>query len=225
MKQRSVKTLEFRLMALCAVSVLPGCATVAHADQTPTPKEERSFSLHPMLTFGASFGGDEFAEVSYSDGSSSAITAGGSIQMGGGLLVDFTQLPLQAQTMMTWHVAGAGASNGSLYFHRFPLELLGFYKLTPQLRLGGGLQYAIGPKSELSNGSKTQSLITHYGNALGFVVEGGYLACGKVCLGFNLRLVQQSYAPLEVVFDGSTTPVWGDPVNGQHFAFNMMLGF
>ncbi|AKJ00455.1 hypothetical protein [Archangium gephyra] len=254
MNQYPVKTLELRLIALFAVTVLTGCATVAssgsgarpessqsapdapdmaspeetpesHEEQTPGRKKKRSFYVYPTLTFGPSFGGDKFAELHYSDGTVSEITAGGSIQMGGGVLVDFTRIPLQVQTMLTWHVAGAGASNGSLNFYRWPLELLGFYKLTQNFRVGGGLQYALGPHTVLSNGSRSETLVVNYDNGLGFVAEGGFMACGKICLGFNLRFVQQSYAPRAAVFEGNSIPVEGDLVDGQHVGFNMTFGF
>src|SRR5690606_23263342 len=89
---------------------------------------------------GLTFGGDKLATAVYEDGTEIDIDAGGTIALHVG--VDYRFAPqFSVQGTVGYHVDGASARNGDLRFERVPVELLGYYHVNEQLRVGGGIRF------------------------------------------------------------------------------------
>lgn len=197
-------------------------------DEELPEEEEPRVLFHPMLMLGGGSGGDTLSTFTYPDGSTSELKAGGVLQTGAVLVVDFTTVPLQLQATASYLGNNMYAANGRVIFNRFPMEVLGFFKIGP-VRLGGGLQYVLWPKIDLKSSEKKSSMWFH--NALGFVIEGGYLECNiiglgtNLCLGGNLRFARQTYNTVSAVLNGESVPPDKEKVNGNHIGANILFGF
>jgi len=75
-----------------------------------------------MLGFMGTFGGDKLVDVLYTDGTTSAVTAGGTVYLYGGAELRSTDLLLRLSVIATvgYHVGRAGGSNGDYRFERIP---------------------------------------------------------------------------------------------------------
>src|SRR5688572_18773500 len=103
----------------------------AHA-QTPTTSETRFF-----VGVGLTGGGDKLATAQFKNGGEIDIRAGGQVALTAG--VDFTvndQFALQAN--VGYHVDNASGSNGNIRFQRIPVEVLAYYRASPEWRFGVG---------------------------------------------------------------------------------------
>jgi hypothetical protein len=141
------------------------------------------------------FGGDDLAEVTYSDGSKSKIEAGrGFLFFGGARLNVSNTTPhafdAQASVGMKW--AGTKqASNGEVDFFRWPIELLSFYRNTEKnFRLGGGFVYQIGNETRGSKAASAASMKLK--NTTGVVLQGDYLTApeGGIAVGIRYTFVR-----------------------------------
>ncbi len=153
------------------------------------------------------FGGDEYAKVSYSDGSESGLTLGKYLAISGGPI--FTPWSsgasmIELQAMVGWSGWSTGPQNTDdrLKLVRFPVELLAFYgyhvpELDFTLRFGGGGTYHFG------GGVKgTGSLKAHkadFENALGYT---GEIAMVRGTFTAGLR-----YTSMDATIKGATVPM------------------
>jgi opacity protein-like surface antigen len=168
-------------------------STGAACAQTPAQ------GLRPFVGFGLTGGGDRIATIEYTDGSSSAVHAGGLLEFKGG--ADFAIAPnINLRASLGYHVDNSNARNGSFRFQRWPLELLGLWRIDPQWRLGAGLRKALGPKTSGSGfATGMNSTLT---STLGFVAEGEYTTNSRFSI--YLRGVGEQYK------------VNGESLNGSH---------
>lgn len=91
------------------------------------------------------------------------------------------------------------AINGNLEFTRHPVELLGFYALNEQVRVGLGLRKVVGAEVKLTDAAAVLPGAGKYDSSVGAVLEGQYLfntpsATGRsLVTGLNLRFVSESF--------------------------------
>jgi hypothetical protein len=153
-----------------------------------------------FVGMGLTGGGDTLVHVTYTNGDTHDIKAGGLIDFRGGFEYRQKGSPFAIQGSIGYHFDRASASNGSVRFERFPVELLGFWYATPNVRLGGGVRYATSPEVR-SSGVASSSV----GNASlsadpGAVLEGEYLFGDH--FGVTLRAVTEKYKVGGVKIDG-----------------------
>ena len=99
-------------------------------------------TVRPVLGLMGTFGGDKLVDVLYTDGTTSAVTAGGTAYLYAGAEIHPVALPLSVLATVGYHVSSAGGGNGDYRFERIPFELLAMADVIPgRLRLGGGLRY------------------------------------------------------------------------------------
>jgi len=180
------------LLGLCALST----PALAQSDETTKPSPLQFF-----LGAGLTVGGDNLITATYTDGSTSKISAGGLAQLTAGVQYRFTE-KLSSSLSLSYHMDNATASNGSIRFDRTPVELLGHYAVTPSVRLGGGVRLVNNAK--VSSSGIASGLDTEFKSTTSLVVEGEYFPTPKV--GVKLRLVNESYKPnnnSNVKVDGS----------------------
>lgn len=148
-------------------------------------------SARGVLGLGLTTGGDTLATVVFTDGSTESIKAGGLVHVFGG--VEF-----RASQQVTMQINGgyqvddtSGASNGSLRFSRYPIEVLAHYQINPAFRLGGGARFVTSPKIRGSGVLSGTNL--DFDNTTGVVFEGEYLVTPSI--GLKLRGVAEKYKP------------------------------
>ena len=142
-----------------------------------------------VLGGGFTFGGDKLATVAFTNGQDQDIRAGGlfAIHAGVDMLIN-DQVSVQAT--VGYHTDGtSAASNGSLRFSRFPVELLGYVHLNPQVRVGGGVRFVNSP--ELSGSGAVGGLDVSFDNTVGGIIEGEYFFSPN--FGLKLRGVSETY--------------------------------
>ncbi len=157
----------------------------AHAQtfNAPAQKQARFF-----LGMGFTGGGDKIAEVQYTNGDKGDVTFGSLIQLGGGF--DYRvneQLSLQAS--LNYHVSSEGADNGAIRFTRVPVELIGYYHVSPQWRIGVGARHVSNAKIT-SSGIATMPTLK-FEDTMGGILEAEYMMGGQI--GIKLRYVAEKY--------------------------------
>ncbi|MBI5783923.1 MAG: outer membrane beta-barrel protein [Rhodocyclales bacterium] len=176
-------------------------AALSLATSLPAAAADYNNSGHFLLGMGLTFGGDTLVTLHYTDGSTSSIKSGGLVHIYGGYEYRFSNR-VSVQANVGYHVDDENAKNGSVKFSRYPLELLGYYGITDNVRLGGGLRYVTSPK--VSGSGVVDSADFEFNNATGLVVEGEYLISPQ--FGVKLRAVSEKYK----LKDGSAS------ANGNH---------
>lgn len=125
----------------------------------------------PVLGVAFTNGGEKLARVQYTDGSSDTIKSGGLIHMFGGVEYQTGSFALQAN--VGYHVDDTRASDGSVKFSRWPVELLAFWRLGEQWRLGAGVRKADSAKLTSSGAANNLGGLKLKGEA-GTIVQGEY---------------------------------------------------
>jgi hypothetical protein len=139
----------------------------AHA-QTPDAR-----AVRPLIGMGVTFGGDKLYTADFTDGSSDTVHAGGIFTLYGGLEFRATDA-LAVQATIGYHADSTrSASNGSIRFARYPVNLLALYSLNDRVRLGGGVEFVNSPK--LSGRGVVGDFDVNYKDSAGLVLEGEYL--------------------------------------------------
>ncbi|WP_338848923.1 hypothetical protein V8J88_08265 [Massilia sp. W12] len=168
------------LLALALPLSLMGAAQAADAN---------TGALRPVLSVGVTYGGDTLATAKYTDGSSVNIRAGSGLDMKGG--VEYRVAPqVSLQATVGYHVHFTPeASNGDANFNRIPIELLAFYHINEQWRVGGGVRFV--RNARLSGSGAAANLNGNYGNTTGGVLAVEYM--GAKNWGVSFRLVNEKY--------------------------------
>lgn len=169
---------------------------------------------------GYSVGGDTLASGNYVDGTSYRISAGTGLLLALGADFRLTDT-VRLQATLGSHVDKTNASNGEISFNRSPVELLAFYDLNQQVRLGGGVRKA--QNAELKATGAGLGVVTPgaYESTTGVVLEGQYFfnpgTTGdehKARFGLGLRFVGESFKRA----NGSTATI-----NGSHVGLNLLF--
>jgi opacity protein-like surface antigen len=145
----------------------------------------------PMQFFaglGVTGGGDDLATAEYTNGNSQDIKAGGGVVFTAGANYRLTP-EFSIQGSLNFHVDDTNADNGSIKFQRFPIEVLGYYHLNDQWRLGAGLRYISGAK--LSSSGVAAGLSFKFDNVVSGVVETEYF--WSPSFGMKLRYVNETF--------------------------------
>ncbi|HEX7637756.1 MAG TPA: hypothetical protein VF457_05115 [Burkholderiaceae bacterium] len=151
------------LSAALAAALVPVLAQAQQAGPS-------SVEVHPVLGLMGTFGGDKLADVIYTDGTTSAVTAGGTAYLYAGASLRPGTLPLTLLGTVGYHTSVAGGDNGDIRFERVPFELLGMVDVIPdRLRIGGGLRYDTGVN--LSSHGVVAAPATTFKDAAGGVVQ------------------------------------------------------
>ena len=157
---------------------------------------------HALLSFGITGGGDEIGYLTYVNGKSVTLHAGGQVQFGAGALWQFDTMPIAASLTANYHVDRANAKDGSARFERTPVELLAFYTGAGKWRIGGGARFVSGAKGVVEIGGRSAS--TTFTSKTGVVVEAGYAFSPHLLV--SVRGVSEKYKeeiPFGKSYDGS----------------------
>lgn len=168
-----------------------------------------------VASVGVSVGGDKLADVSYVNSSSTdTLSAGGGAYLNVGVSYQFTpEWALQATVGL--HSDGIEASNGSVDFDRYPVEVMGLYALNHRWNLGLGLR-ASGAKFK-SQGDAAFLGQHKFDNSMGPVLELQYLldVSQAYRVGIAGRYVVQKFK----------SSSWGGSVKGDHAGVGLFVNF
>ncbi|NHZ81879.1 outer membrane beta-barrel protein [Massilia sp. CCM 8695] len=156
----------------------------AQAQNGPAPGKQLRF----VVGMGLTGGGDKLATAEYKHGGSVDVRAGGLIAFLGGVDYRFSQ-QFSMQGTVGFHVDQASAKNGDVTFKRFPIELLGYFHPTSNMRIGGGVRYVSSPK--LSGSGFGSGIDRDFDSTVGAIVEGEYFFSPNI--GLKLRFVKEEY--------------------------------
>ncbi len=145
--------------------------------------------LRYLLGGGFTFGGDKLATVSYTDGSTDSINAGGMIEIHAGFDYRMNDDISILGTAGYHFDITKPASNGKLTFSRFPLEMMAYLHTSDDFRIGGGTRIVLRPK--LEGEGVASGLSRSFNNTFGLVVEGEYMVVPA--LGIKVRYVREKY--------------------------------
>jgi len=162
------------------------------------PMASHAVDVRPMVKAGFDFGGDKLITVIFTDGSTKSINANEGLYFGGGVSILSDSKDIETEVSLSYKFTGINASNGSIDWTRFPLEVLVFYRL-PQFRLGGGLTYHLSPKL---SGSGVASGNLKFDDSAGFVLQADYLL-QKITVGLRYTSLEYKLGGASVKSNGA----------------------
>lgn len=209
-----------RLFA-CGVAMSALCSTPASAQQV-----DEGLRLRPLLGIGYSWGGDTIMPVTIVEQPSGTeyketIKAGAGLDLRAGLEVTLPRSPFAMQLALAYQNDGAaGFDNKHIDFRRVPVELIGYWRVSPQLRLGVGvrkstnasLRFSKNYCNQLKSAFSAPDLPCSYGlkSSIGAIVEAEYELTPT--WGLRARYATESFKFKEQEeFDTSKT------IRGDHF--------
>ena len=178
------------LTALAAAAIAP---TLAHAAM------DTSNPVHPLVGIAFTGGGDKLSSAEFSDGTSRDITAGGLVQVWGGVEYHEKASPFAIQGTFGYHFDNTSAKNGSQRFERFPIELIALYSFDPKFRVGVGARYATSAKFRSSGAGDVGDF--NFKSQIAPMVMGEWLITQS--WGLQVRYVHETYKIDGVSIDGS----------------------
>ena len=113
-------------------------------DTQPT----KNYTIKPMIVFGIASGGDELGELTYEDGDTVEVSAGGGFTLGGGFEVQSMDKPIGVMATVNYHSDSADATNAELSMDRFEFTVLPYYQLNEHVQLALGLSMHTGVEYE-----------------------------------------------------------------------------
>jgi len=179
----------FAVAALTLSAAFPVCAEGVYDN-----------SGHFLMGMGLTFGGKTLATVHFTNGDSENVKSGGLVHLYAGYEYRLASR-FSVQATIGYHVDNVSARNGDLKFSRYPLEVLGHFGITDNVRIGGGVRYVMNP--EISSSGAASIGDYEFDDTTGAVIEAEYLITPHV--GVKLRGVSEKYK-----MKGSSTSVRGD---------------
>jgi hypothetical protein len=167
--------------ATLAVAVL--VPTLAHAGL------DGGNPLHPLVGIAITGGGDKLSSAEFYNGYSKDITAGGLVDVYGGVEFHQQGSPFGFQGTVGYHFDNTSADNGNQRFSRVPFEAIALYNVAPRWRIGIGARYASDAKFRSSGAGDVGN--ANFKSQLGAVIVGEWLITPS--MGLQLRYVNESY--------------------------------
>jgi hypothetical protein len=158
----------------------------------------RAEGLRPVIGASLTGGGKTLVSVKYTDGSTQEIRSGGFLHLFGGAEYETEQFALQGN--FGFHVDDTSAKDGSVKFSRWPIELIGLWKVNPTIRWGMGLRKSTGAKIT-SSGAASNIGSQKFDSKPGLILQGEYLLAPN--LGGLLRVVTESYEVAGIKVQGN----------------------
>lgn len=143
-----------------------------------------------LLGAGVTFGGDRLATINFTNGDTQNLRAGQLYAVNGGVEFRLAE-SVSAQATVGYHADSSSyASNGSIRFRRFPVELLAHYLLDDRWRIGGGLRFVNNIELR-GRGVAASDVFIDFKNAVGGLVEVEYRFSRLI--GLKVRGVAEEY--------------------------------
>lgn len=167
--------------------------------------------VRPLIGVGLSTGGDKLVQLTYDGAVSQHLSAGGRFMAYGGAEWRATE-QVDVQATVGYHLSDTTPlPDTGLRFARVPLNLVGYYRVAPDWRLGVGVEYAARPR--ISGTGAADGVRRTYRGSTGAVVEAEYLFMPQ--MGVKLRYADHRFTP-----EGG-----GQAVNGRYGALMLTYYF
>jgi hypothetical protein len=154
-----------------------------------------------ILGLGVTGGGATLARVTYTNGDSQNISAGGLVMFYGGVEAPIGSL-VSLQVTAGYHLDDTNASNGRVRFSRYPIDVLAIFPASDKLRFGAGAQFVTNPR--LKGSGVASGVDQKYDSTVGLVIEGEYRFAPW--FGLKLRGVAEKFKESDT----------GNSVSGNH---------
>jgi hypothetical protein len=205
--------MTFRIASKKALATL--AAALAGLTTLASPALAQGLPAKPIrgfVGFGITGGGDKLATVQYTNGDSVNIKAGGQVDFRAGVDARLGDSPFAVQASIGWFFDRSNADNGNVKFERYPLELLGFWRVADNFRLGGGVRNMLGDATLKGTGAASSIGTIDFKGQLGAVLEGEFVSGPN--FGVTLRYVKEEYKAPN-----------GEKVDGSHAGLRLNLYF
>lgn len=180
--------------------------TAFQAQAQAIPGGTRAF-----MGLGVMSGGDTLVTVQWTDGTTKNIKSGNGVDLRFGYDVTNEDGSASLQFSVGYFTDAANGNNGRVHFDRYPVELIGFWNIASQMRLGVGARLATGAKLR-SSGAASLGGSVDFKAKPGGLIEVEYAAGNH--FAFTVRAVAEKYQ----VNNAGT-------VDGKHFGFRMNYFF
>lgn len=197
-------------IAPSTAQVAPRAEKPAVIKPSPVIKSRKGMqSFEWVLGVGLEQGGEVLGQVTYSDGSSANVYANSGLVLNfGGMLENGKNSNFSTQVSVGYKSGGPRIWSNDVNWSAIPVDIIEHYQFG-DYRVGLGINYQINPQLKVN--LPTSSFITKYNNALGFIVQFGWLPA-KNNYSLNLRYTstrfQQSDAPNAPLINGNVVGVY-----------------
>lgn len=131
-----------RSVRAAVAALLLAAPLAAQTPATPAKAEPAPWKFGWVLDMTFEFGGDEVAEVIFTNGDKQSLTAGNGGTFSAGMEFHPSAMPkLGVRTLVGWKFSTSAAENVNIMFTRFPIEAVASYALTPDWRIGAGVTH------------------------------------------------------------------------------------
>ncbi len=170
-----------------AFVILATAMTVCSAQSIKRQDVNPYTGAHFFLGFDYGKGGDTLIVANYQDGTSQSIRVGGGSQFKGGVDYRLNQ-NLSIRASLGYQFQTTHASDGYYKFKRWPVELMGLWRVNDNFRFGAGLTTAINPRFTSAGAGSAAGTHT-FSQKISPVLEAEYLHQDN--FGLYLRFVDE----------------------------------
>lgn len=216
-------SLSLRHVAAAAIALTSlSAAAQDRPANAPAPAAASTKGFQFVGNAGFTFGGDTIAVAQYTNGTDQKINAGGMLEFGFGGIYEANDLPIAAQLTANYHVNDTDATNGTMRFHRFPIEGMLYFTGVEQWRFGVGVRAVQSPRyTSQIKGATTKTL--EFDNTTGAIAEVGYAISPK--LWINVRYVAENYKANKYSVGSQSIAVRSAAIKGDHVGISASFQF
>ena len=128
---------------VCAAALTAAAMTTAQAAQAADPEKRGGW----LMQVDFDYGGDDLAELEFTDGDSQNVKAGQGVALGvGGWFHPIESSPFEVQAILGYKAVFTAAENADIKVTRTTFQLNGIYRFENDWYVGGGLTRHMGPK-------------------------------------------------------------------------------
>lgn len=178
--------MECMLKKLCLQAALALAASLASGHAALAAD-----GLRAVATGGVTYSGDDWQVATSSAGKPVLVQGGGKFELGGGVLWQSAQYPVQASLLANYQFDRDAGVNTDAKFTRVPVDAMVYYTGLDRIRIGVGAAYIISPTVKATVDGREQSI--KFKNTVGGAFEIGYMVAPDVWT--NLRLGSEKYKP------------------------------
>ena len=186
--------------------------------------------LRPLLGIGYGWGGDNLQDVTLVTVGTNVryeerVQAGSGIDLRAGLELAFGRSPFSMQIAVAYQGDGVGGlDNEAVEFRRIPVELVGYWRVSPQFRIGFGVRKAAYASLRFNEGACTKLLSDgsarcsgdfRFRSNLGLILESEYELTPN--WGLRARYVAETYQPTRARFGEEFDVDKSLKFRGDHF--------
>lgn len=144
-----------------------------------------------VATGGVTYSGDDWQVATSSAGKPVLIQGGGKFELGGGVLWQSAQYPVQASLLANYQFDRDAGVNTDAKFTRVPVDAMVYYTGLGKIRIGVGAAYIFSPTVKATVDGREQEI--KFKNTVGGAFEIGYQVTPQIWT--NLRLGSEKYKP------------------------------